>query len=159
MCSSDLGSLNEVRTRGDQAKADFYRARDEKVQLEGTVVSQREEIASLKAEIVAQREVLMTKERSLRTTAARCKELEGMVKFRDEADARWEILRTKEFEELEKDKETIEDSRSQARIAWDHHEKVSSELVAVQDELEKSLAGLQEENENPRCTAGRSTMF
>ena len=66
----------------------------------------------MKAEIVAQRVALMTKERSLRTTVSHCKELEGMVKFRDEADARWEILRTKEFEELEKDKETIEDSRS-----------------------------------------------
>ena len=54
----------------------------------------------------------MTKERSLRNVAARCKELEGMVKFRDEADDRREILCKKEFEELEKDKETIEDSRS-----------------------------------------------
>ena len=59
----------------------------------------------------------MTKQRSLRTTAARCKDLEGMVKFKDEADARQEILRKKEFDEREKDKETIEDSRSQARIA------------------------------------------
>ena len=40
------GSLEEVRTRGDQAKADFYRARDEKDQLERVVVSLREEIAS-----------------------------------------------------------------------------------------------------------------
>ena len=54
----------------------------------------------------------MVKTRSLKTTEARCKELEGMVKFRDEADARREILCKKEFEELEKDKETIEDSRS-----------------------------------------------
>ena len=65
----------------------------------------------------------MTKERSLRTTAARCKELEGMVKFRDEADAYRESLCNREFEELEKDKETIEDSRSQAQIAWDQHKK------------------------------------
>ena len=73
----------------------------------------------------------MTKERSLRTTAARCKELEGMVKFWDEADVRQEILRKKELEELKKDKETIEASRSQTWIACDQHEKVSSELAVV----------------------------
>ena len=37
------GSLNEVRTRVDQAKADFYRVRDKKVQLDGTMASLREE--------------------------------------------------------------------------------------------------------------------
>ena len=125
------GSLDEVRTRGDQAKADFYRAREEKAQLEGTVASQRKEMASMKAELVTLQEALMTKERSLRTTAARCKELEGMVNFWDEADVRREILRKKELEELKKDKEMIEASRSQARIAWDQHEKVSSELAVV----------------------------
>ena len=33
------GSTDKVRIHGDQAKADFYRARDEKAQLEGTVAS------------------------------------------------------------------------------------------------------------------------
>ena len=43
------GSLEEVRTRGDQAKADFYRVRDKKDQLERVVASLRGEIASQKA--------------------------------------------------------------------------------------------------------------
>lgn len=46
------GSLDEVRIRGDQAKADFYQARDEKAQLERVVASLREETASKKAELV-----------------------------------------------------------------------------------------------------------
>ena len=46
------GSLDEVHTRGDQAKADFYRARDEKTQLEGIVASLREEMASKKTELI-----------------------------------------------------------------------------------------------------------
>lgn len=88
----------------------------------------------------------MAKIRSLKTAEARCKELEGMVKFRDEADARRESLRKQEFEELEKDKETIEDNRSQAQIAWDQHDKVSNELAAVRGELEKAQSALQEES-------------
>ena len=71
-------------------------------------------MASKKAELVTLREALMTKARSLKTTAAHCKEPEGMIKFRDDTDTRRESLRKKEFEELEKDKETIKDSRSQA---------------------------------------------
>ena len=39
------GSLEEFCTHDDQAKANFYRARDEKTQLEGVVVSLREEMA------------------------------------------------------------------------------------------------------------------
>ena len=66
----------------------------------------------MKAEIVAQREDLMTKEQSWRTAAARCKELDGMIKFRDDADARRGTLRKKELEELKAGKETIEASRS-----------------------------------------------
>ena len=41
----------------------------------------------------------MTKARSLKTAADRCKELEGMVKFKNEADALRESLRKREFEE------------------------------------------------------------
>ena len=70
-----------------------------------------------------------------------------MIKFRDEADARRDILRKKDLEELKAGKETIEASRSQAQITWDQHEKVSSELAVVRGELEKSLADLQEETQ------------
>ena len=52
------------------------------------MASLREAMASLKAENVAQREALMTKEQSWRRAAARCKELEGMIKFRDKVDTR-----------------------------------------------------------------------
>ena len=62
----------------------------------------------------------------MRTVAAGCKELDGMIKFRDEADARRGTLRNKELEDLKTGKEMIEASRSQAQIAWDQHEKVSS---------------------------------
>ena len=55
------GSLEEVRTRSDQAKADFYRARGEKDQLEREVATLREEIASKKAEIVTLREAMVTR--------------------------------------------------------------------------------------------------
>ena len=72
----------------------------------------REEIASLKADNIAQREALMTKEQSWRNAAARCKELDGMIKFRDEADACRDTLRKKELEEMKAGKETIEASRS-----------------------------------------------
>ena len=109
------------------------------------MASLREEIASLKAENITKRETLMTKERSWRNAAASCKELDGMIKFKDEADALRDILWKKELEELKVGKETIEASRSQAQIAWDQHEKVSSELAAVRGELEKALADLQEE--------------
>ena len=74
----------------------------------------REEIASQKAEIVTLREAVVTRTRSLKTAKDRCKELEGMVEFRDAADARRESIRKQEFEELEKDRKAIEDSRSQA---------------------------------------------
>ena len=104
-------------TWGDQAKADFYRARDEKDQLERVVASLREEIASQKAELVTLREAVMARMRSLKTAEARCKELEGMVKFRDDDDARRESIRKQEFEELQRDRKTIEDSRSHAQIA------------------------------------------
>ena len=69
-----------------------------------------------------------------------------MVKFRDGADARRESIRKQEFEKLERDRKTIEDSRSQAQIAWDQHEHVSNELAAVRGELEKAQAALQEES-------------
>ena len=42
----------------------------------------------MKAELVTLREALMTKERSWRTAVSRCKELDGMIKFRDETDIR-----------------------------------------------------------------------
>ena len=95
------------------------------------MASQREEMASMKAELVTLREALMTKERSLRTAVSRCKELDGMIKFRDEANIRRDAPRRTELEEIKADKETIEASQSPARIAWDQHEKVSNELVAV----------------------------
>ena len=79
-------------------------------------------MASQKAEIVTLREAVVAKTRSLKTAMDRCKELEGMIAFRDEVDARRAIIRKQELEELEKDKETIEASRSQAQIAWDQHE-------------------------------------
>ena len=59
----------------------------------------------------------MAKTWSLKTAKDRCEELEGMVEFRDAADARRESIRKQELEELEKDRKTIEDSRSQAQIA------------------------------------------
>ena len=99
------------------------------------MASLRDVVASLKAENVSQREVLMTKERSWRGAAARCKELEGMIKFIDDVDARRDVLRQKELKELEACKETIEASRSHAHIAWNQHEKASSELVVVRGEL------------------------
>ena len=40
------GSLKEARTRGTQAKDDFFRAREEKDQLERVVASLRAEVAS-----------------------------------------------------------------------------------------------------------------
>ena len=76
------------------------------------MASLREEMAPVKAENVAQREALMTKERSWRNTEARCKELDGMIKFRDEADTYRDILQKKELEEMKAGKETIEASRS-----------------------------------------------
>ena len=69
-----------------------------------------------------------------------------MVAFRDGVDARRAIVRKQELEELEKNKETIEASRSQAQIAWDQHEQVSKELAAARGELEKVQAVLQEES-------------
>ena len=103
-------------------------------------------MASQKAELVTLREVVMARTRSLKTTEARCKELEGMVEFRDAADARRESIHKQEVEELERDMKTIEDSRSQAQIAWDQHEQVSNELAAVRGELGKAQAALQEES-------------
>ena len=69
-----------------------------------------------------------------------------MIEFRDANDASRESIRKRELEELEKDRKTIEDSRSQARIAWDQHEQVSNELATVRGELEKAQAVLQEES-------------
>ena len=69
-----------------------------------------------------------------------------MVEFRDAADARRESIRKQEFEELERDGKTIEDSRSQAQIAWDQHEQVSNELAMVRGKLEKAQSALQEES-------------
>ena len=51
-----------------------------------------------------------------------------------------------ELEELVKNRETIEASRSQAQIAWDLQEQVSKELAAVRGELESAQAALQEES-------------
>ena len=103
-------------------------------------------MASKKAELVTLREALMARTWSLKTTEARCTELEGMVKFRDDDDARRESIRKQEFEELERDRKTIEDSRSQVQIAWDQHEQVSNELATVRGELEKAQSALQEES-------------
>ena len=69
-----------------------------------------------------------------------------MVEFRDGVNARREIVHKQELEELEKNRETIEASRSQAQIAWDQHERVSNELAMVRGELEKVQAVLQEES-------------
>ena len=136
------GSLEEARTRSTQAKDDFYRAREEKDQLERAVASLRAEVTSQKAEIVTLREAVVAKMRSLKTATDRCKELEGMVAFRDGVDARRAVVCQQELEELEKNRETAEASRSQAQIAWDQHEQVSKELAAVRGELEKVQAAL-----------------
>ena len=106
------GSLEEVRTRSAQAKDDFYRARGEKDRLEREVASLREEVSSQKAEIITLREAVVARTWSLKTATDRCKELEGMVEFRDAADARRESIRKQELEELGKSRETIEASRS-----------------------------------------------
>ena len=98
------GSLEEVLTRSDQAKADFYQARDEKDQLERVVASLREEAVSQKAEIVTLREAVVNRTWSLKTATDGCKELEDMVEFRDAADARRESICKQELEELEKDR-------------------------------------------------------
>ena len=54
------------------------------------------------------REAVVTRTRSLKTAKDRWKELEGMVEFRDAADARRESIRKRELEELEKDRTTIQ---------------------------------------------------
>ena len=69
-----------------------------------------------------------------------------MVAFRDGVNARQAIIRKQELEELEKKRETIKASRSQAQIAWDQHKQVSKELAAVRGELEKVQTALQEES-------------
>ena len=69
-----------------------------------------------------------------------------MVEFRDTADARRESIHKQELEELEKDRETIEASRSQAQIAWDQHEQVSNELATMRGELEKAQAATKDES-------------
>ena len=74
-------------------------------------------MASLKEENATQREALVTKERSQKDVAARCKDLEDKIKFRDEADARRDIVCRKYLKELESGKEAIKTSRSQAQIA------------------------------------------
>ena len=102
-------------------------------------------MASLKEENTTQREALLTKERSRRDVAARCKDQEDRMKFRDEADARRDIVRQKELKDLESGKEEIKSCRSQAQITWDQHEKMSSKLVEVRGELEKAVADLQAE--------------
>ena len=89
---------------------------------------------------------MVTRTRSQKTATDRCKELEGMVEFRDAADARRESIRKRGLEELEKDRKTIEDSQSQAQIAWDQHEQASNELATVHGELEGAHAALQEES-------------
>ena len=60
------GSLEEARTRSTQAKDDFYRARDEKDQLEREVASLREEAVSQKAKIVTLQEAVVNRARSTR---------------------------------------------------------------------------------------------
>ena len=57
------------------------------------MASLREEVASQKAEIVTLREAVVAKTRSLKTVTDRCRELEGMVAFRDGVDARRAIVR------------------------------------------------------------------
>ena len=77
-------------------------------------------MASLKEENATQRETLVTKERSRKDAATCCKELEDMIKFRDQAGARRDIVRCKELKTLESAKKAIETSRSQVQIVWDH---------------------------------------
>ena len=83
------------------------------------MASLREAVASLKAENATQREALVTKDRSRKDAATRCKDLEDMIKFRDEAHAHRDIVCRKELKELESGKEEIEACRSQAQISWD----------------------------------------
>ena len=53
-------SLKDVREHGDQARAEFRRARDEKIHLEEVVALLRETVASLKEEKANQRAALVT---------------------------------------------------------------------------------------------------
>ena len=110
--SNRKSSLKDVHARGEQSRAKFHRARDEKIHLEEAVASLRETSASLKEENATQREALVTKERSRKDTVARCKDLEDRIKFRDETDARRDIVRQKELKELASGKEMIKSYRS-----------------------------------------------
>ena len=114
--------------RGDQARSDFHRARDESV-------VPKEKVASLKEEKAIQSTAVVTAERSRKDVIALCKDLEEKIKFKD-------VVHREELKELAAGKETVDSCQSQARIAWDQHEKVSNELVVVRNELEKARADL-----------------
>ena len=76
--------------------------------------------------------------------------LEGAVKFWEEATERMAIVRWDEAKKLAESLATAETSKSQAQIAWDRHEKQSEQLKEVQGELAKAKEALATEASNFR---------
>ena len=82
------------------------------------------------------------------------------MKFRDEAAKRTTIVRREEGKKLAENLATAETSRSQAQIAWDHHEKLSDQLKEVQGDLAKAKeAHAKEANDFRRHRRGNDEVL
>ena len=130
-------SRHEVKRQGE-VREDFRRARDERNE-------HAAKIASLTAIVDTQKIALAEAEEFKKNAGAhraaleeKIQDLNGAVKFQDEAIERMNIVRRAEAKELAENQAAMETSKSRAQIAWDWHEELSKQLKTVQDDLAKA---------------------